>query len=235
MLLVDQDESEHVLKDIALLLVNALRDWPTDNRNDIAKCIAEFKAYFGDPFTFVNGRISNIVPAPDWTWRGEAGAALTEMIELSIQHLQLANFDAIVDRVLGYYEQKFLLSSKQKPFSTVGYAQFELWTNDLTRVDYLHWLGLEPDRFSGAETKGWSIRTSMTVNINAYTLVKKIVKRLTPIKDRLTSLKQAHPDLNAELNLTVWSSNSLALQLEPETLQFLGEISVQLSIEMFAI
>ena len=106
MLLVNQDESDHPLKDIALLFVSALRDWPTDNSRDIVKCIQEFKDYFGDPFTFVNGRIINIVDAPDWTWRGESGAALTEMIELSIQHYDTADFDAIVDQVLSYYEQK---------------------------------------------------------------------------------------------------------------------------------
>lgn len=106
MLLVDQDQSNHVIKDLALLLVSALRDWPTENRNDIAKCITEFKAYFGDPFTFVNGRIVNIVHASDWTWRGESGAALSEMIELSVEHFQLADFDEIVDKVLRYYEER---------------------------------------------------------------------------------------------------------------------------------
>jgi hypothetical protein len=36
-LLVKQDESDHPLKDIALLFASALLDWPTDNSNDIVK------------------------------------------------------------------------------------------------------------------------------------------------------------------------------------------------------
>ena len=39
----------------------------------------------------------------------EAGAAITKMIELSIKHYDTADFDAIVDRVFSYYEQKLLI------------------------------------------------------------------------------------------------------------------------------
>jgi len=70
-LLVKQDESDHPLKDIALLFASALLDWPTDNSNDIVKCVQEFKDYFGDPFTFVDGRIINIIKAPFWSWRAK--------------------------------------------------------------------------------------------------------------------------------------------------------------------
>lgn len=116
--LVDLDETDHILKDIAQLFLNALRDWPTDNSHDIVKCIQEFKSYFGDPFNIVDGRITNIVKAPDWTWRGEAGWAITEMIKLSIQHFNTADFDAIVDRMLSYYEQKFLFTPVETPSET---------------------------------------------------------------------------------------------------------------------
>ncbi len=244
MLLVNLDESDHVLKDIALQFESALRDWPTDNSRDIVKCIQEFKDYFGDPFRFENGRIINIAHAPDWSWRGESGVALTKMIELSIQHYHTADFDAIVDRVLSYYEQKFLMTSKQKPIRSTGYARFDLCSSTLTEVDFVHWLGLEPDEFGGTDNTGfdgtktttWSIRTPMTLNTVSTNLIRRIVNRLMPIKDRLIALKQAHPDLNAELDVVLWSNPlDLYIDMDNETLQFLGEIGGQFRSEMFAI
>ncbi len=244
MLLVNLDESDHVLKDIALLFESALRDWPTDNSRDLVKCIQEFKDYFGDPFRFENGRIISIVHAPDWTWRGESGAALTEMVELSIQHYGTTDFDTIVDRVLSHYEQKFLMTSKQKPIRSTGYACFGLWAEGLTEADYMHWLGLKPDEFGGTDnteydgtkTTTWSIHTPMTLNTVSANLIRRIVNRLIPIKDRLIALKQAHPDLNCELNVVLWSNPlDLYIDMDNETLLFLGEIGVQFRSEMFAI
>ncbi|MDX2068546.1 MAG: DUF4279 domain-containing protein [Haliscomenobacter sp.] len=242
--LVRLDETDHIFKDIAQLFLSALTDWPTDDHHDIVKCIQGFKDYFGDPFTFVDGRIINIASAPDWTWRGEAGAALTKMIELSIEHLDTADFDVIVDRVLSYYEQKFLMTSKQRPISSTGYARFDLCSSTLTEVDFVDWLGLEPDEFGGTDnneidgtkTTIWKIRTPMTPNTVSAKLIQKIVNRLMPIKDRLIALKQAHPDLSCELNVVFWSDPlDLYIILDNETLLFLGEIGAQFHTEMFPI
>ncbi|WP_373552049.1 DUF4279 domain-containing protein [Haliscomenobacter sp.] len=246
MLLVNQDESDHPLKDIALLFGSALIDWPTDNGQDIVKCIQEFKDYFGDPFTFVNGRIINIIHfSTYWSWRNEAGAAITEMIELSIKHYDTADFDAIVDRILSYYEQKFLLTSKQEPIRSTGYARFKLCSSILREADFMHWLGLEPDefggtdntdKFDGTKTTIWRIRTPMTQNSVSANQVRSIVNRLIPIKDRLIAIKQADPDLFCELDAILWS-NPLDLQvhLDNETLLFLGEIGVHFRSIMFTI
>lgn len=242
--LVRLDATDHILKDLAQLFLSALTDWPTDTHHDIVKCIQEFKDYFGDPFTFVDGRIVNIVHAPDWTWRSESGAALTKMIDLSIGHLDTADFDVIVDRVLSYYEQKFLLTSKQKPISSTGFARFDLCSSTLTEVDFMHWLGLEPDEFGGTDnneidgtkTTIWKIRTPMTPNTVSAKLIQKIVNRLMPIKDRLIALKQAHPDLICELNMLFWSDPlDLYIILDNDTLLFLGEIGAQFHSEIFII
>lgn len=243
--LVELDETDHFLKDIAQLFLSALRDWPTDTHQDIVKCIQEFKDYFGDPFTFVDGRIINIIHFPTYSsWRGEAGWAITKMIELSNKHFDTSNFDAIVDRVLSHYEQKFLMTSKQKPIRSTGYACFGLWAEGLTEADYVHWLGLKPDEFGGTDnteydgtkTTTWSIRTPMTLNTVSANLIRRIVSRLIPIKDRLVALKQAHPDLNCELNVVLWSNPlDLYIDMDNETLQFLGEIGGQFRSEMFTI
>jgi hypothetical protein len=243
-LLVKQDESDHPLKDIALLFASALLDWPTDNSNDIVKCVQEFKDYFGDPFTFKDGRIINIISAPYWSWRGEAGAAITEMIELSIKHYDTADFDAIVDRILSYYEQKFLLTSKQEPIRSTGYARFDLRSDTLTEADFVHWLGLEPDEFcstdntwfDGTKTTIWRINTPMTQNSVSANQIRSIVNRLIPIKDRLIAIKQVDPDLFCYLDVVLWSNPlDLYITMDNETLLFLGEIGVQFNSDMFVI
>ncbi|MBK9489951.1 MAG: hypothetical protein IPO07_15135 [Haliscomenobacter sp.] len=241
MFLVNQDKSDHVLKDIAQLFISALRDWPTDNSRDIVKCIQEFKDYFGDPFTFVDSRSINRIKVEGW-WQEEAGASLRQMIDLSIKHFGAADFDAIVDRVLSYYEQKFLLTSKQEPIRRTGYAHFNLSSSILREADFMHWLGLEPDEFgdtynteiNGTKTTVWRIRTPITQNSVSANLVQRIVNRLIPIKDRLIAMKQVDPDLICELDVVLWSNPlDLYIIMDHETLLFLGEIGVQFHSEMF--
>ena len=243
MFLVSQDESDHPLKDIALLFASALIDWPTDNNQDVVKCIQEFKDYFGDPMPFVDRISINRIKVEGW-WQEEAGASLRQMIDLSIKHFGAADFDAIVDRILSYYEQKFLLTSKQEPIRRTGYARFKLSSSILREADFMHWLGLEPDEFgdtynteiNGTKTTVWRIRTPITQNSVSATQVRSIVNRLIPIKDRLIAIKQADPDLFCELDAILWSNPlDLYVDLDNETLLFLGEIGVHFRSIMFVI
>ena len=244
MLLVAQDEGDHVLKDMALWFVSAMRDWPTDNSRDIVKCIQEFQDYFGDSSIHKGGRATNIVKVKGWSPL-EAGTALDKMTELSIKHFDTADFDAIVDRVLSYYEQKFLMTSKQEPIRSTGYARFELCSSILREADFMHWLGLEPDefgstdntdKFEGTKTTIWSIHTPMTQNSVSANQIRSIMNRLIPIKDRLIAIKQADPDLFCELDVVLWSNPlDLYISMDKETLLFLGEIGVQFHSEMFPI
>jgi Domain of unknown function (DUF4279) len=242
-LLVKQDDSDHPLKDIALLFVSALRDWPTDNSRDIVKCIQEFKDYFGDPMPFVDSRSINRIKVEGW-WQEEAGASLRQMIDLSIKHFGVADFDIFVDRILSYYEQKFLLTSKQEPIRSTGYARFDLRSDTLTEADFVHWLGLEPDEFcstdntwfDGTKTTIWRINTPMTQNSVSANQIRSIVNRLIPIKDRLIAIKQADPDLICELDVVLWSDPlHLYISMDKETLLFLGEVGVQFNSDMFTI
>lgn len=69
--LIALEEADHALKEIARLFVGAMVDWPTDNRVHIGRCVQEFKAWFGDPFTFdQDGRIRVVEGATsaDWAW-----------------------------------------------------------------------------------------------------------------------------------------------------------------------
>ena len=243
MFLVSQDESDHPLKDIALLFASALIDWPTDNNQDVVKCIQEFKDYFGDPMPFVDSISINRIKVEGW-WQEEAGASLRQMIDLSIKHFGAADFDAIVDRILSYYEQKFLLTSKQEPIRSTGYARFDLRSDTLTEADFVHWLGLEPDEFcstdntwfDGTKTTIWRINTPMTQNSVSANQIRSIVNRLIPIKDRLIAIKQADPDLFCELYVVLWSNPvDLDVDLDNETLQFLAETGAAFRSEIFTI
>jgi len=230
--LVNLDETDHAMKDMANLFLSALRDW--GNCKDIFKCIENYKAYFGNPLTLENtahytGRLTE-----DWAWRAEAGTALSWMIERSTKAYNISDFDTIVDTILSHYEQKYLLTTKGKPVSNRGYARFDILSNTLMEADYLHGLVMVPDSFGNSESKYWTINTPLTLNINQSIMIQQIVKRLMPIKDRLIAFKQAYPDLTYELTVVVWSSE-LDLGLSNDTLLFLGEIGATLQSEMFAL
>lgn len=124
MYLAKLDEKEHIIKQIALLLVDAMNDWPTKEHHDILKTIAQFKDFFGYPFVLQKYNLF----VPKWTpetledanWRMEAGIGLHKIITLANEHLNGINFDAIVNTILTYYEQEFMLTDF---IATVSYAE----------------------------------------------------------------------------------------------------------------
>ena len=230
--LVALDESDHPMKEFATLLVSALRDW--GNCQDIVSCIAGFKAYFGDPLTVENTAHYNGQDTEDWTWRAEAGTALSNMIQRSEELYQIADFDTITERLLSYYEQKFLLTSKEKPLKYTGFAAFNIYSENLTRADIVHWLGAEPDEPNDSDVNHRIFKTPFTRNIHSGSLIQQMVKRLTPLKARLLELKKANPEVDYELQVVIWSSEEYIV-LNSDIMLFLGEIGVRLEQEIFAI
>ena len=106
--LIDLDKTDHELKVIGELFLSAMRDWPSDSHLSIPESIAVFKRNFGDPLTVENtahyhGR------GPDWTWKGEAGVSLSQMMEHALKHFGLTDFDAIIKLLLSHYARQFLL------------------------------------------------------------------------------------------------------------------------------
>ena len=100
--LVDIDKSDHKLKDIAELFVNAARDWDTFNQTDISDFVKELKHYFGSPLTK-----EKITDKPlDNAWRHEAGSSIFQMLDLSERFCNQADFDKILSDILSYYEQQ---------------------------------------------------------------------------------------------------------------------------------
>jgi hypothetical protein len=102
--LVDIDHTDHKLKDLATLLLNAMNDWPTA-QDKIADYIREFKEYFGFPLTIekietkkFNGQNARQV---------EAGSSITKLMDTSAKFCNESNFDNILKNVLDYYNQEF--------------------------------------------------------------------------------------------------------------------------------
>ncbi len=106
--LIALDPKDHKLKDIAVLFLNGMRDWPTYNQTDISDFIKELKEYFGTPLTIE--RIENIKFNGQNAWQVEAGASIADLIDLSTKFCNEADFDKIINNVLNYYEQEFLRS-----------------------------------------------------------------------------------------------------------------------------
>lgn len=103
--LVDVDQTDHKLKDIATLFLNAMNDWPTQDQSNIADFVHELKEYFGSPLTVekIGARKFNGQNA----WQVEAGSSIAELIETSTKFCNESNFDNIIKNILDYYEQEF--------------------------------------------------------------------------------------------------------------------------------
>ena len=79
--LVDIDQTDHKLKDIATLFLNAMNDWPTQDQSKIADFVNELKEYFGSPLTVekIDERKFNGQNA----WHVEAGSSIAELTAYS--------------------------------------------------------------------------------------------------------------------------------------------------------
>ena len=103
--LVDIDQTDHKLKDIATLFLNAMNDWPTQDQSKIADFVHELKEYFGSPLTVekIDVRKFNGQNA----WHVEAGSSIAELIDTSARFCNESNFDNIIKNILDFYEQEF--------------------------------------------------------------------------------------------------------------------------------
>lgn len=79
--LVEADENEHKLKDMAVLLLEAMNDWPGAGQNSITNFLNELKGYFGQALTI------KAIQAKKFdghnAWQLEAGAAIQELLVIS--------------------------------------------------------------------------------------------------------------------------------------------------------
>jgi hypothetical protein len=101
--LVEIDKSEHKLKDIAILFLDAARDWDT-NQTELSDFIGELKEYFGSPLTI--DKIANKKFDNNKAWRHEAGSSIIEMLDLSERFYNQPNFDKILKDIIVYYKQQ---------------------------------------------------------------------------------------------------------------------------------
>ena len=102
--LVDIDQSDHQLKNIAILFLNAMNDWPTENQTIIADFVHELKEYFGSPLTVEKINRSKFTGSN--AWQEEAGSSIAELINLSTRFYNESNFDHIVKNIQIFYAFK---------------------------------------------------------------------------------------------------------------------------------
>ncbi len=106
--LVELDKQDHKLKDIAVLFLNAMNDWPTYNQTEISEFVRELKEYFGTTLTIERIESKKInLEIENNAWRHEAGSLISDMIELSRMYCNEDNFETIIKNILDYYEKEF--------------------------------------------------------------------------------------------------------------------------------
>lgn len=103
--LVDLDEENHKVKEIATLFLDAMNDWSTMNQTLISDFIRELKNYFGEPLT-IEKLDSNKFNGQN-AWQLEAGSSIADLINISTQFYNESEFDKIIDIILNYYNKEF--------------------------------------------------------------------------------------------------------------------------------
>lgn len=103
--LIDIDRSDHKLKDIATLFLEAMNDWPTQGQIKISDFVDELKQYFGSPLTVE--KINGIIFTGENAWHVETGTSIVELIDNSTRYCNESNFDNILKNILDFYGQEF--------------------------------------------------------------------------------------------------------------------------------
>ncbi|WP_146898327.1 hypothetical protein [Adhaeribacter aerolatus] len=104
---VERDTETSRIKELAVLLISAMRDWPTFNQVLINDFVREAKAYFGNPLTIKQIESKEFILEEELSaWRAEAGSALAEMIDISSRFENEDNFDRIIENILKKYKEK---------------------------------------------------------------------------------------------------------------------------------
>lgn len=103
--LVNIDQTDHKLKDIATLFLNAMNDWPTQDQLKIADFVKELKEYFGSSLTIEKIEARKLDGQN--AWNVEAGSSIAELIDTSTRFCNESQFDNILKNILDFYEQEF--------------------------------------------------------------------------------------------------------------------------------
>lgn len=230
--LVALDKTDHALKVIGELFLSAMLDWPSDERLTIPESIAVFKLNFGDPLTVENTARYN-GPGPYWSWKGEAGIALSQLMEHALRHFGLTDFDAIIELLLSHYAQQFLLSSTQKPIRSRGYACFKVYAGALCEADQANWQNTMTSYGLDTQDNSWTIETPLSMNLYTYQLIKSLLKQLTPLKAQLIEAKGAFPDLEYVAKVVLWTKDE-DFRLDQAQIQWLSELGAGLDAEVFS-
>ena len=103
--LVNLDLTDHKLKDITVLFLNAMNDWPTQDQYKIADFVNELEEYFGSPLTVE--KIDGIKFNGQNAWQLESGSLIAELIDASSRFYDESNFGNILKNILEFYQQEF--------------------------------------------------------------------------------------------------------------------------------
>lgn len=107
---VKQDTQDHEIKELTILLIAAMTDWPTNRSDKIENFVRQFKAFHTvnrRPLDQDRVKGNKFGKAQDYDlWRQEANASIKQMMEMAVAVYGVSDLDWIVDRIVAYYENK---------------------------------------------------------------------------------------------------------------------------------
>jgi hypothetical protein len=99
---IETCSKDHPQKDIALLLLLAMNDWPTPDQYNLRVFCKEVTNYFGIPLTVQ--KLESKQFNGENAWEIEASGSIIDLINISTKHLKESNFDKIIDSCLKHFE-----------------------------------------------------------------------------------------------------------------------------------
>lgn len=103
--LVEADENDNELKDMARLLLEAMDDWPGAGQNSIANFLNELKGFFGHALTIKLIRAKKLDGYN--AWQLAVGAAILAILNIAAKHHMESDFDKIIGHILNHYNEVF--------------------------------------------------------------------------------------------------------------------------------
>jgi len=103
--LMELDLQEHEIKRLAICFMDAVNDWPGEDKTLVKTCVANFKTYFGNPLTLEAIKLQSFKGQN--AWHLEAGKSLSKILTRAQHHFSIYDFDEVMEKILAFYNCEF--------------------------------------------------------------------------------------------------------------------------------
>jgi hypothetical protein len=105
--IVDFENENPRIKQLAELFLTAMNDWPSYNQTEISEFTTELRKFIGSPITLNKIEAKSKTNILNNAWKIVSASSIAEMIKNSELFINESDFDKIISKILDYYNSKF--------------------------------------------------------------------------------------------------------------------------------